>query len=84
MSLTNLQQRLVEILVEEEELMARLPVFPWDEDTWFEVVFMVGNHIHNNPDVIEDMNRLRDWFDSYRFYCQNERSMGNGGRSRSR
>ena len=84
MSLTNLQQRLVDILVEEEELMARLPILPWDEDTWFEIVFMVGNHIHNNPDVIEDMNRLRDWFDSYRFALENERSMGNGRRPGSR
>lgn len=66
-------QKLVEIVIDDDELMARLPALPWSEDQWYEVVFQVGQMIHYNGEVIEDKNRLRDWFDSYRFWLSSKK-----------
>jgi hypothetical protein len=68
MTLISLQQRLVDILLVEEDLRGKFPPTPWHPPVWTNVIELVRKHIDENPGVIEDDSPLRDWWDSYRLF----------------
>lgn len=73
MSLISLQQKLVDLLLTNDELRESLPSTPWHPPIWAEVVSQIKNRIDENPGVIEDDNRLRDWYDSYRLFISTQK-----------
>ena len=40
----------------------------WDDQEMREAAWIVEDFVNQNPAVIEDDNRLRDWLDKYRFH----------------
>ena len=44
------------------------PDYPWSDKELDDAAWIVEDFVNQNPEVIEDDNRLKDWLDSYKFY----------------
>ena len=65
----NLQRKLEAILAGTPALRVLPNVsHPWSDLEMAEVAWIVQDFVNQNPEVIEDDNRLRDWLDEYKFY----------------
>ena len=67
---SSLQERLLSVLPSTKPplRLAANPKRPWSDLDLDEVAWVVQDYVNQNPEVIEDDNRLKDWLDSYKFH----------------
>lgn len=64
-----LQQKLLSLLKGLPALhIMPYPNHPWSDKELDDSAWIVEDFVNQNPEVIEDDDRLRDWLDAYRFY----------------
>jgi hypothetical protein len=64
----SLQTKLEKVLQGTPALKILPPSSVWSEADLAEVAWIVEDFVNQNPEVVEDDNRLKDWLDEYKFY----------------
>ncbi len=54
-------------LISRQPMVNIFPTWPWDEQDFKEVVWIIEDFVNQNEDQDKD-NELRDWLDAYQFY----------------
>lgn len=62
----SLRRKLKELLAS-SPLESCLPSYPWEGDSWDEVVALVANFVNSNQEVLDEDDPFVEWFEKYQF-----------------
>lgn len=55
-------------LLESSPLEICLPEYPWEGESWNEVVALVVHFVNSNHEVLDDSDPFVDWLERYQFW----------------